>query len=67
MKKTAKKPPAEQPALHSVYSGQKLRGHILNRGRRFEAYDVAGKSLGTFATEGEAASAISSQGSTEAI
>jgi hypothetical protein len=49
----------------AVYSGQALRGHTLSRGHRFEAYDVAGKPLGTFSTEREAADAISTQGSTE--
>jgi hypothetical protein len=66
-KMRTKKPPQPEPsALHSVYSGQALRGHILNRGHTFEAYDAEGKPLGMFATERDAADAISSQGSAEA-
>jgi hypothetical protein len=71
--KTVEKSPVEKAprpkpsALHAVYNGQVLRGHVLSRGREFEAYGADGKPLGTFSTERDAADAISRQGSAEDI
>jgi hypothetical protein len=45
-----------------VYDGQRCAGFILARGKdAFEAFDPDERSLGVFATTGEAASAISAK------
>ena len=51
-----------RPTLVSVYDGQRCAGFILSRGcAGFEAFDAEQHSLGTFATEREAARAIPAQ------
>ena len=52
----------ERPAFQSVYSGRVCLGHLLARGKLgFEAFDADDRSLGLFATERDAADAISAK------
>jgi hypothetical protein len=51
---------ADKSTMLAVYSGQRCLGFILQRGQRgYEAFDVNDVSLGTFATDREAAIAVS--------
>ena len=51
--------PANNPAMFSAFDGRECLGFVYARGKSgFESFDASEKSLGTFETPREAASAI---------
>jgi len=50
--------PKPAPTMFSVFDGQTCLGHILARGKLYEAFDRADRSPGTFPTAKQAAGAL---------